>query len=293
MATLDGTTIGFIGLGLMGAPMARNLARAGAEMVIYNRSRAKVEALAADGMTPAESPREAAERAEVVVLMVTDTPAVERVMEGPDGVLEALRPGLLVIDMGTTRVATTRRLAEAVRAGGGEFVDAPVSGGEVGAVEGTLTIMAGGSDAAFARARPLFEAMGRNINHMGEVGAGQVTKAANQVIVGMTLDAVAEALALAKHAGVDPGRVRRALTGGFADSRILELHGARMVDGAFEPGGRAEVQRKDMAQALELAQQIGLDLPGLARNLELWDAMLARGWGGLDHSAIFKLIDEG
>ena len=292
MGTLDGRTIGFIGLGLMGRPMARNLARAGARMVVHNRSRAPVEELAAEGMTPAASPREAAESAEAVIAMVTNTPSFEAVMEGPDGVLAGLRSGTLVIDMGTTQVSATRRVAAAVEAKGCDYVDAPVSGGEVGAVEASLTIMAGGSDAAFARARPLFEAMGRNISHLGGLGAGQITKSANQVIVGMVIDAVAEALSLAKHAGVDPGKVRDALSGGFADSRILQLHGKRMVDGRFAPGGRVSVQRKDVAQALELADELGLRLPGLERNLELWDRMIAKGWQDLDHAALIKIIDE-
>lgn len=292
MGTLDGKTIGFIGLGLMGKPMARNLARAGARMVVHNRSRAPVEELAAEGMTPAASPRAAAESAEIVIVMVTNTPSFEAVMEGPDGVLAGLRSGTLVVDMGTTQVSATRRIAAAVEAKGCDYVDAPVSGGQVGAVEASLTIMAGGSDAAFARARPLFEAMGRNISHLGGVGAGQITKSANQVIVGMVIGAVAEALSLAKHAGVDPGKVREALSGGFADSRILQLHGKRMVDGTFAPGGRVSVQRKDVAQALELAGELGLRLPGLERNLELWDRMIAKGWQDLDHSALIKIIDE-
>src|SRR3546814_5267598 len=221
-------------------------------------------------MTPAASPREAAESAEIVIVMVTNTPSCEAVMEGPDGVLAGLRPGTLVVDMGTTQVSATRRIAAAVEAKGCDYVDAPVSGGEVGAVEASLTIMAGGSDAAFARARPLFEAMGRNISHLGGVGAGQITKSANQVIVGMVIGAVAEALSLAKHAGVDPGKVRDALSGDFADSRILQLHGRRMVDGTFAPGGPVSVQRKAVAQAIALAAELGLPPPGPPPTPQPW-----------------------
>jgi len=291
MGTLDGQPIGFIGLGLMGRPMAENLREAGASLTIFNRSRGVVDELARTGMTPADSPRAVAEAAPVTVLMVSDTPAVEAVMAGPEGVLDGLRPGDLVVDMGTTAVAVTRALGERVRAAGGEYVDAPVSGGEIGARTGTLTIMAGGEAAAVERAMPVMRAMGERITHVGAVGAGQVAKAANQVIVGLTIGAVAEALALARRAGVDPAKVRQALRGGFADSRILELHGERMIERAFAPGGKARTQRKDIAQALELAREAGIDLPALALNLELWDRMIENGWGELDHSALIKLFE--
>ena len=292
MGTLSGQTIGFVGLGLMGKPMSRNLQRAGAKLVIHNRSRGAVDKLAKAGMTPAMSPREVAEKAEAVVLMVIDTPAVEQVLLGPGGVIEGLRRGQLVIDMGTTLVSATRRFAERVVKAGGDYVDAPVSGGQVGAEAATLTIMAGGSAAAFARAKPLFEAMGKHITHVGAVGAGQVAKMTNQVIVALTIGAVSEGLALAKRAGVEPGKVREAIMGGFAHSRILELHGKRMVEGNFTPGGRARTQRKDITQGEQLAREVGIERPMLELAGELYDRLIAAGHGDLDHSALYKLYDK-
>ena len=290
--TLSGTVIGFIGLGLMGRPMSRNLRAAGAEVVIHNRSREVVDALAAEGLKPAASPREVAQRAPIVIVMVSDTPAVERVMGGVDGVASGIALGSLVIDMGTTAVLTTRAIAKEITDRGGDYVDAPVSGGEVGAKSGTLTIMAGGSADAIARAMPCFETMGRNVTHVGDVGAGQIAKAANQVVVGLTIGAVAEALALAKRAGADPAKVREALLGGFAASRILELHGQRMIDGAFVPGGKATTQRKDMQQALELASVLDLELPATRLSRDLYDRLIADGGGDLDHSGLYTIIDR-
>ncbi|MCW9002879.1 MAG: NAD(P)-dependent oxidoreductase, partial [Rhodospirillales bacterium] len=201
---LAGQTIGFIGLGLMGKPMARNLKKAGATLVVSNRSQGVVAELAAEGMAPNPNPRAVAEQADVVIVMLPDTPTVEKVLLGPDGVVEGIGPQSLVIDMGTTAVLDTRRFAEAVAAKGGDYVDAPVSGGTIGAEQASLTIMAGGTDAAFARAEPVLRAMGARVTHIGPVGTGQVAKAANQMIVGLTIGAVAEALALAKKAGADP-----------------------------------------------------------------------------------------
>lgn len=289
---LAGHTIGFIGLGLMGRPMARNLKAAGAGLVIHNRSPGAVEELAAEGMTPAPSPASVAEQASIVILMLADTPAVETVATGPDGVLEGLSEGGLVIDMGTTEVPATRALAGKAAARGGEWLDAPVSGGTVGAEDGSLIIMAGGSDAAMERAGPLFDVLGSRTTHVGGVGAGQVAKAANQVIVGLNIGAVAEALALARRAGVDPARVREALRGGFADSRILELHGQRMIDRAFAPGGKCTTQRKDLAQALALAGTLHLDLPATALCRDLYERLIEAGGGDLDHSALVRAIDS-
>lgn len=290
MATLDGYSIGFIGLGLMGKPMARNLLAAGAEMIVHNRSQTVVEELAAEGMTPAKTPAAAA-AAGIVILMLSDTPAVEAVIGGPGGVLEGIGDGGLVIDMGTTKVPATRKLAAAVIARGGDYIDAPVSGGAIGATAGSLTIMAGGSEAAIARAMPIFEVLGSKTTRIGEVGGGQIAKAANQVIVGLNIGAVAEALTLARRAGADPERVRAALAGGFADSRILEVHGQRMIDGAFAPGGKCVTQRKDMDQALELADELGLELPATALSRDLYDRVIAAGHGELDHAALIKAID--
>ncbi len=291
MPSLEGLEIGFIGLGLMGRPMCKNLQLAGAELVIYNRSRAKVDELAKQGMSPAMSPREVAERTDTIIIMVSDTPAVEKVLTGRDGVIAGLDPGALVIDMGTTAVQATRKLAAQVRKKGAEFIDAPVSGGVVGAEAASLAIMVGGLDAAVERAMPLFQAMGKNITHVGDVGAGQVAKAANQVIVGLTIGAVAEALTLAKRSGVDPAKVRQALQGGFAASRILEVHGERMVKGSFTPGGKAVIQRKDLSQALDLADSFDLELPATALNMALYDLLIEAGGGEMDHSALIKVID--
>lgn len=286
---LSGRTIGFIGLGIMGRPMSRHLHQAGATMVVWNRSPGPREEMARLGMTPAASPREMAERADAIILMVADTPAVEAVLFGPDGVLEGLRPGGLVIDMGTTAVTPTRRFAARVAEAGGHYVDAPVSGGQPGAEQARLTIMAGGDDDAFARARPLFEVMGTTITHVGGVGAGQVAKAANQVIVGLNIGAVAEAMALAVKEGVDPERLRTALMGGFAGSKVLEVHGERMIRHDFQPGGKVTTQRKDLSQALDLAGELGMDLPATRLNMELYDRLIAKGDGGLDHSALVRL----
>ena len=289
--SLSGHVVGFIGLGLMGRPMSMNLHAAGAEVVIHNRSRAVVDALAAEGLSPAHSPREVAERAPVVVVMVSDTPAVEQVIGADDGIASGIARNGLVIDMGTTAVGATRALAAKIAERGAHYVDAPVSGGEVGARSGTLTIMVGGSTDAVSRAMPLLEVMGSSTTHVGDVGAGQIAKAANQVIVGLTIGAVAEALALAKRAGADPAKVREALLGGFAASRILELHGQRMIDGTFAPGGKARTQRKDLQQALDLAASLGLELPATALSRDLYDRLIAAGGGDLDHSGLYTIID--
>jgi 2-hydroxy-3-oxopropionate reductase len=284
--------IGFIGLGLMGRPMCRNLIKAGISPVVYNRSPQPRQELAREGAVAASSPAEVAEKAEIIVMMVADTPAVENVLIGPDGILQSLRPGTLLVDMGTTAVPVTRRLATLVEEKGALYVDAPVSGGTIGAETGTLTIMAGGSEQAFATALPLLKLLGERITHVGATGAGQVAKAANQVIVGLNIGAVSEALALAKAAGVDPAKVREALRGGFADSRILEVHGRRMVEGVFTPGARCTTQRKDMNQALELAAELGLDMPATALSRDLYDRLIGAGGADLDHAALYRLYTE-
>jgi len=286
-------TVGFIGLGLMGRPMAASLARSGFRLVLNSRTRATADAVAAtvEGTEVVASPHDVARAAMTIVIMATDTKAVEAIVEGAGGLLPAVGPRHLIIDMGTTAVGATRRLAALVKAKGGGWVDAPVSGGTVGAQQATLSIMAGGEDADVARAMPLFEAMGKRITHVGGVGAGQVAKAANQVIVGIVIGAVAEALTLARRAGVDPAKVREALQGGFADSRILELHGQRMVTGNFAPGGRSTTQRKDLAQALDLAAENDLQLPITELTKALYERLIEAGDGDLDHSALVKVID--
>lgn len=293
ITTLQSMKIGVIGLGLMGKPMARNLFAAGADVIVHNRSQGAVDELVATGMRATLSPAALADEAEIIVLVLSDTAAVEAVMKDERGLLGNLQGGTLVIDMGTTETLATRDLAELVESKGASFVDAPVSGGTLGAQRGELVIMAGGSVASLLRAGPLFDVLGKQTTHVGDVGAGQVAKAANQIIVGLTIGAVSEALALARNAGVDPGRVREALQGGFADSRILELHGKRMVDRAFDPGGKCTTQRKDLDQALTLAKTLGLELPATSLSRDLYDRLIANGHGELDHSALIKAIDPG
>ena len=291
MNTIDGTTIGFVGLGLMGRPMCRNLLKAGAELIVTNRSVEPRAEIAKAGATPVDTPADVAARVPIVIINVADTAAVAAVLAGENGIIHQLQEGTLVIDMGTTAVPATREFADQVAAQGGDYVDAPVSGGTIGAESGNLTIMAGGTAAGFSRALPILDVLGSRITHVGDVGAGQVAKAANQVIVGLNIGAVAEALALAKAAGVDPARVREALQGGFADSRILEVHGQRMVASDYRLGARCTTQRKDMHQALEFAGTMGLDMPATALSRDLYDRVIAAGDADLDHSALFKLLD--
>ncbi len=292
MSDLSGRTIGFIGLGLMGRPMCTNVMNAGARMVVTNRSEAPRLEMQQKGALSVETPADVARQADIIIIIVADTKAVESVLTGPHGVYTAIRPGALVIDMGTTLLPATRSFAEQAERKSCFYVDAPVSGGTIGAEAGNLTIMAGGSEQAFAMALPVLEVLGKRITHVGPVGAGQVAKAANQVIVGLNIGAVAEALALAKAAGVDPGKVCEALKGGFADSRILEVHGQRMVHESFEPGAKSTIQRKDMHQAIELAAQLGLDMPATALSRDLYDRLIASGGANLDHSALFTVIDK-
>ncbi|MGB0669970.1 MAG: NAD(P)-dependent oxidoreductase [Rhodospirillales bacterium] len=290
MAALTGQSVALIGLGLMGRPMAKNLLAAGADLVVANRSPGPVQELVALGARAADDFADAASGADIIILMLADTPVVEAVTMAME---PGLRSGQLVIDMGTTAVMATRRLADHVALKGVAWLDAPVSGGQIGAVEGTMTIMAGGEQRDFDRAGPVLDVLGSRRTLVGPVGCGQVAKAANQVIVGLTIGAVSEALALAAHAGADPAKVREALAGGFAASRILDVHGQRMIEGAFAPGGKATTQRKDMDQALDLAEAVGLHLPATQMSRDLYDRLIAAGFGGLDHSALFKVIDEG
>ena len=292
MTTLQGQKTGFIGLGLMGKPMARNLANAGADLIVHNRSSASIDELVSEGMAAGGSPSGTAQGADIIIMMLPDTPTVEKILLGENGVLVGLKPGSLVIDMGTTKVPVTRAFAKAIEDKGCDYLDAPVSGGTIGAENATLTIMAGGTDAAFKRAHPILNVLGSRITHIGSAGTGQVAKAANQVIVGLNIGAVAEALTLAKHAGADPAKVREALAGGFADSRILEVHGQRMIDDTFKPGARATVQRKDMDQALELAAELGIELPATSLSRDLYDWLIENGGADLDHAALIKAIDR-
>jgi 3-hydroxyisobutyrate dehydrogenase-like beta-hydroxyacid dehydrogenase len=295
--SLAGFRIGLIGTGLMGAPMARRLAASGARLALWNRTIETAERLAADlpNTEAVSSPRHVAERSEIVIVMVTDAEAVETVvfdpMDDSYGVAHGIVDGGLLIDMSTTDVARTRIFADRLRARGAEWIDAPVSGGTTAADDGSLSIMVGGSDGGFARAEPVFRTLGARITHVGASGAGQIAKIANQMIVGMTIGAVAEAFALARSAGVEPAAVREAILGGFAQSRILELHGRRMVEEDFQARARSTIQLKDMRAAASLAEAVGVDLPGLATNLGLWERLVEEGSGDLDHSALILAVD--
>ncbi len=289
---MDVRTVGWIGLGIMGKPMARNLLRAGFSVVVHNRSHAAVEVLLHDGASEASSPRSVAERCDVVVTMLPETVDVERVVQGPGGILEGLRPGAVHIDMSTIEPDGARRIAAAVTAAGGAALDAPVSGGETGAVAGTLSIMVGGPAETFDRMQPIFAALGKNVVRIGGAGAGQVAKACNQIVVAATIQAVAEALALAEACGVDPARVRTALLGGFAQSRILDIHGERMIARNFVPGFTSALHRKDMRIVDATANEAGVQLPAARLTLDLFDELIERGGADLDHSALCTLIDQ-
>lgn len=284
------SNVGFIGLGVMGKPMATNLMKGGHTLLLHSRSGVPAELTAAGGIACA-SPREVAERADVVVTMLPDTPDVEKVLFGSAAVAEGLSPGKLVVDMSSISPTATRTFAERIRQLQCEYIDAPVSGGEIGARDGSLTIMVGGTDAAFARAKPLLELLGKNITLVGVNGAGQTCKVANQIVVALTIEAVGEALVFASKAGVDPAKVRTALLGGFAASRILEVHGERMLRRTFEPGARIELHQKDLGLALTSARELGVALPGTALAQELFNACRARGGARWDHSALVRALE--
>lgn len=288
-----GERVGFIGLGIMGAPMARRLLAAGFPLTVHSRSPEPVDELESAGAQRAGSPADVARASDVVITMLPDTPDVERVVLGDDGVASGVVAGDLVVDMSTIDPGPTREIAEQLTARGVEMLDAPVSGGERGAIDGTLSIMVGGSDQAFARATPILRAMGANIVHVGPSGAGQIAKACNQLVVAATIEAVAEALVLAERSGVDAAKVREALLGGFAGSKILEVHGQRMLDRAFEPGFRARLHRKDARIVLDAAEASGAPVPSFRVVATQLDRLVDDAGGGdLDHSALFALLDE-
>ncbi|QQM29815.1 2-hydroxy-3-oxopropionate reductase [Martelella lutilitoris] len=282
--------IGFIGLGLMGRPMAAHLIDAGHALYI-NRVKPVSEFLVEKGATACDTPKAVAEAADIIITIVPDTPDVEAVLFGENGVAEGLSKGKMVIDMSSISPVETKTFAERVAAKGCGYLDAPVSGGEVGAKNAALTIMVGGSEADFERGRPLFEAMGKTITHVGPVGDGQTAKVANQIIVGLTIEAVAEGLLFAKKAGADPAKVREALMGGFAGSTIMKVHGERMIERTFDPGFRICLHRKDMALAVNAARDIGLALPNAASTEQLMNAAIARGDGDKDHSALIRTLE--
>jgi 2-hydroxy-3-oxopropionate reductase len=282
--------IGFIGLGIMGRPMAGHLRRAGHELYLHSRSGVPDELLRA-GAVACGSGREVAERAEVVITMVPDTSHVEAVLFGEGGVAEGLSPGKVVVDMSSIAPVATKEFARRINERGCDYLDAPVSGGEVGAKAASLTIMVGGPQAAFDRVKPLFELMGRNVTLIGGNGDGQTAKVANQIVVALTIEAVAEALVFASKAGADPARVRQALMGGLATSRILELHGERRIKRSFDPGFRIELHQKDLNLALQGAKELGVSLPNTATCQELFNACGAHGGAAWDHSGLVRALE--
>lgn len=285
-------TIGFIGLGLMGKPMARNLLKRGSSLIVHSRSPGPVDELVADGATRAGSPAEVARRARRIITMLPDSPDVERVLEGPDGVFSAMQPGTILIDTSSISPAVARRLAEAARARGAAMLDAPVSGGEIGATSATLSIMVGGDPDAFAEVRPILERMGNpeRIVRIGDSGAGQICKVCNQMVIGGTLAAVSEAFALARKAEVDVAKVREALLGGFAASRVLEVHGERILTGNYTPGFRARLYAKDYRIANETLAAHDAPAPVTAVVQQLVTALVAAGRGDDDYSALATVI---
>lgn len=284
--------VGFIGLGLMGRPMALNLIKAGHRVHVWSRRRESMQPLLDAGAGDCASAAEVARRASITISMVADAPDVEQVTLGPDGVADGARAGHIHIDMSTIAPAAAKDIGDRLKAAGIDFLDAPVSGGEVGAIAGTLSIMVGGSDAAFAKAKPAFDCMGKNVVHVGPSGAGQVAKAANQILTGVGVLAVAEALNFAKKAGADPARVREALMGGFANSKILENHGQRMLDRNFKPGFKSWMHQKDLNIVMKTAHELGLMLPTAAATTQMFNAMVGSGLGEEDSIAVLKLLED-
>lgn len=284
--------IGFIGLGIMGRPMAHNVLRAGFPLVVYDLQLEPVADLAAAGARAADSPAALAQQVEVVLLCLPDSPDVQAALCGPQGVLAGARPGQIVVDMSTISPVVARELAATAAAQGVTLLDAPVSGGQMGAAQGTLSIMVGGDAAAFAQVRPVLAAMGKTILHIGASGAGQVTKACNQIVIAVTIEAVAEAMVLAAKAGVDPAQVRQALLGGYAYSRVLEGHGERFLARNFAPGFRTRLQYKDLNIAMDAGRAYAAPLPATALVHQLYGALMARGGAEQDHSALVTLLEE-
>jgi 2-hydroxy-3-oxopropionate reductase len=284
--------IGFIGLGIMGKPMARNLMEDGYELVVYNRSRGKVDELAQEGAEAAGSPREVAEQSDVVITMLPDSPEVREIVAGEDGVFEGIKEGSLLIDMSTISPVATEELAATAGDKGVGMLDAPVSGGETGAIDGALSIMVGGSEEDFERARPIFDVLGQTVVRVGEAGAGQVVKACNQIIVALVIEAVSEALVLGSKAGVDPEKIIEVLSGGLAGSKVMEAKKSFFLEHDFEPGFRVELHHKDLGIALAAGREYGVALPVTAIVSQMLEALKAKGSGDRDHSAILTLIED-
>ena len=282
--------LGFIGLGIMGAPMAHHLVKAGHTLFTHTRSKT-ADYLLQDGVQVCTNAAEVAQKADIIFLMLPDTPDVEKVLFGEQGVAAGLTAGKTVVDMSSISPIATKEFAQKIRALGADYLDAPVSGGEVGAKNATLTIMVGGSDVTFDKVKPLFELMGKNITLVGGNGDGQTAKVANQIIVALNIEAVAEALLFAARNGADPAKVRQALMGGFASSKILEVHGERMINRTFDPGFRIELHQKDLNLALTAARSLGLSLPNTASAQQLFSACVALGGKGWDHSAMVRALE--
>ncbi len=285
-------TIGFIGLGIMGKPMARNLIKAGYPLVVYNRTASKAEELVELGSRQLASPKEVGANAEVVITMVSDSPEVESVVLGENGVIEGIREKSIVVDMSSISPITTQRIAAELGRRGVSMLDAPVSGGEVGAIQGTLSIMVGGEESAFLQVKPLLESMGKSVVRVGEVGAGGFTKLSNQIIVAGVLQAVSEAMVLAKKAGVDIRLVHEAIRGGMAGGRTLDMKIPAFVEGRFEPGFKMDLHIKDLRNALLAGKSLGVALPSTGLVHELFSSCSAQGKGQKDHSVIFTLLEQ-
>jgi 2-hydroxy-3-oxopropionate reductase len=283
--------LGFIGLGIMGTPMASHLLAAGPSVFVNTRSQVPQELLNSAAIV-CSSAAEVASKADIIITMVPDTPDVEKVLFGENGIATGISKGKIVVDMSSISPIASKEFAQKINALGCEYLDAPVSGGQLGAKSATLTIMVGGSEATFAKVKPVFELMGKNITLVGENGAGQITKVANQIIVALNIEAVAEALVFAAKAGADPAKVREALMGGFASSKILEVHGERMIKRTFDPGFRIELHQKDLSLALSSAKTLGVSLPNTATAQELLNSCSAHGGKAWDHSAMVKALEK-
>ena len=284
--------VGFIGLGIMGKPMARNLMDAGYDLTVHNRSPEKAEELGEQGASVAESPGEVARNSDIIVTMLPGPPEVREIVAGEGGLLENSREGSLIVDMTTSSPVLARELARYAGERGVGSLDAPVSGGDVGAIEGTLSIMVGGEERDFERARPLFEAMGKTVTYVGPAGAGQVTKAANQVVVALIIEAVSEALVLGSAGGVAPEKILEVLGGGLAGNKVMEVKREKFLSREFEPGGKVEFHRKDLGIALAAGREYGVVLPVTAVVNQMFEALMAKGRGGWDHSALHSLVEE-
>jgi 2-hydroxy-3-oxopropionate reductase len=284
--------IGFIGLGIMGKPMAQNLSKAGYPLAVYARRSDMMQPLVNMGAVACENPQAVAAQSDIIFTIVSDTPDVEQVIQGEQGVIHGAQAGSVVIDMSTISPSATRHMAELLAKKGIQMLDAPVSGGEQGAIDGTLSIMVGGKEETFQKVLPLFEVLGKNIVHIGEHGTGQVTKACNQIVIAQTLVAVSEAFILARVSGADPAKVRAALLGGFAGSRVLETHGKRILEHNFKPGFKARLHQKDLRICMEAAHELGIALPGAALATQTVNALIGEGLGEEDSSALATILER-